>query len=88
MVDDLPKMDLDNKIYGMVDEPTRDGASDLIHHPTKTELQRMNMQKSERIYKTTMKEPLGHSPERGTHLPSKFTEGKSIYAGFEPFSDF
>ena len=75
LVDDLPQLDLDNKIYGVVDEPTRDGAADLIHHPTKTELQRMNLQKSERTYKTVMREPLGHSPERNYQLPSKFTEG-------------
>lgn len=75
LVDDLPQLDLDNKIYGVVDEPTRDGAADLIHHPTKTELQRMNLQKSERTYKTVMREPLGHSPERHYQLPSKFTEG-------------
>jgi hypothetical protein len=78
VVDDLPKLDLDNKIFGVLDEPTRDGASDLIHQPKMTELQRMNMQKSERVYRQTIREPLGRSPERNTTLPSKFTERKSF----------
>lgn len=78
VVDDLPKMGLDNKIFGMVDEPTRDSAADLIHQPTMNDLQRMNLEKSERIYRHTLREPLGHSPERNTVLPSKFTEGRWI----------
>lgn len=83
VVDDLPGMDLDNKIFGMVDEPTRDSASDLIHHPTLTELQRLNLQKSERIYKHTIREPLGRSPDRHTQFPSKFTEGTtSLHHGW------
>jgi len=36
----------------------------------------MNNVKSEKIYKTANREPLGHGPDRGVVLPLKFTQGK------------
>ena len=83
IVDDLPNMQLEEKIFGMADEATRDGAADLIHQPTMTDLKRIDMVKQERNYKRTIREPLGHSPERHTILPSKFTEGNLHFDIFE-----
>lgn len=75
VADDYPQLNLGGKIFGVTESHFRDGAADLIRPPPMSELARMNMIKSEKIYKHTMREPLGRSPERTDHLPSKFTEG-------------
>jgi hypothetical protein len=79
VVDDFSHMELDKKIFGMAENLTRDSAADLIHQPKMTELQRMNMQKAERTYKHTIREPLGRSPERGVKFPPEFSESKFLF---------
>ncbi|RYH27211.1 hypothetical protein EON65_13800 [archaeon] len=79
VADDYPQMRLEEKIFGMADKPSRDGAADLISHPKKTDLQRMQLLKSEKIYKHTQREPLGHSPDRKMTLPLKFTHDQQPF---------
>jgi len=74
VADDYPLLNLNNKIFGVTESHFRDGAADLIRPKPMSELARMNMIKSEKIYKHTNREPLGRSPERTGHLPKKFTE--------------
>lgn len=76
IVDDISNLHLDNKIFGVTESLTRDGASDLIRPAPLSDLQRLNIMKQERIYKNMNREPLGHSPDRKINLPKKFTEGK------------
>jgi hypothetical protein len=74
---DYPQMSLDEKVYGRSESiNSRETASDLIHQPTLTELQRMNKIKAESTYKQSRREPLGHSPDRNMQLPTKFTIGR------------
>jgi hypothetical protein len=73
--DDLTKLQLDDKIFGITDRSANYGTADLIHQPKMSELERMNKLKSEKIYKYNIREPLGRSPDRRMTLPSKFTEG-------------
>lgn len=74
--DDLPKLHLDDKIFGVTNQLSRESAAGLIHQPKQTELQRMNLIKAEKIYKHANREPLGHSPDRKVTIPRKFVEGK------------
>lgn len=73
--DDYEKMNLNDKIYGKTDRGSHIGVGDTISYARPSELQRLNDIKAEKIYKNTNKEPLGHSPNKGTILPSKFTQG-------------
>lgn len=75
VVEDVNGLNLDNKIFGITESRSRDGAADLIRPTPLSELARMNLIRSEKSYKRSQREPLGHSPERNTSLPSKFTEG-------------
>ncbi len=77
MADDYGTMHLEDRIYGQTDKNSvgKTTAAELINLPKRTELERMNYVKSEKIYKTSNREPLGHVPDRGIILPSKFTEG-------------
>jgi hypothetical protein len=74
IVEDVDNLHLDNKIFGATDNKFRDGAADLIRPSPMSEMTRLNIAKAEKNYKRTHREPLGHSPERSGHLPSKFTE--------------
>lgn len=76
--DDMPKLHLEEKIFGITNQMSRESAADLIHQPKLSDLQRMNLLKSEKIYKHTQREPLGHSPDRKVALPHKFAEGESM----------
>jgi hypothetical protein len=75
LTDDYPKLHLEDKIFGITDKSSRDGAADLLHQPKMTELQRISNLKAEKVYKHTLREPLGRIPDRKFQLPSKFTEG-------------
>lgn len=76
--DDLPGLHLDEKVFGIAEKASRDGAADLIHQPKMNELERMNLIKSERIYKHTIREPLGRSPDKKVSLPPRFSEGELL----------
>lgn len=74
--DDLPGLHLDEKIFGITEDGRRDGAGDLIHQHKLSDLERMNLIKSEKIYYHTQREPLARSPDRKVALPLKFTQGR------------
>lgn len=76
VVDDYPKLHLEDKIFGITDQASRDGASDLINLGKPTEFDRLTQVKAERLYKSTAREPLGRTAERNVVLPTKFTESK------------
>lgn len=76
VADDINKLQLEEKIFGITDSIDRVTASDLINHSRPTELERLNMIKAERSYRNVNREPLGKSPDKKTILPSKFTESK------------
>lgn len=79
VVDDYEKMHLDEKVYGITENNrSRVAASDLINHRKPTELERINTIKAEKVYKQANREPLGHMPDRGYHLPEKYTVGKFL----------
>lgn len=73
VVDDYKNMNLDDKIYGDTDRSYKIGASDLINHKKMSELEKINVLKSEKTYKRTIREPLGRSPDKRDTLPNKFT---------------
>lgn len=75
IVEDLTKLDLGNKVYGVTSDSGNGTASELLSHKKLTELEKINQIKAEKVYKGVAREPLGHSMNRGTVLPSKFTEG-------------
>jgi hypothetical protein len=79
IVEDVDNLHLDNKIFGATDNKFRDGAADLIRPSPMSEMTRLNIAKAEKNYKRTHREPLGHSPERSGHLPSKFTEKNQTF---------
>ena len=51
-------------------------AASLISRAKITELESMNLRKSEKVYKSQAREPLGRTIDRGIVLPSKFSKGK------------
>ena len=75
IADDLKTMDLDSKVYGAYSERGSNTAADLINHSRPSELERINVQKAERVYKSTLREKLGQTIDRGNKIPSKFVEG-------------
>lgn len=78
MVDDYPKLHLEDKIFGISEHATRDGAADLINLGKPTEFDRLTQVKAERLYKSTAREPLGRTADRNMVLPTKFTESKTV----------
>jgi hypothetical protein len=74
LADDLQTMDLPSKVFGGFTERGTNTAADLINHQRPTELERINQLKAERIYKSTTREQLGRTVDRGNKLPNKFTE--------------
>lgn len=74
--DDLATMGLDAKIYGQTSEKGNGNAAELINHKKLSELQRMNLAKSESIYRGAAREPLGKTVDRQVTLPDKFTTGE------------
>ena len=77
--DDLRTMKLEDKVYGAMSDRGKNNAADLINHHQPTELQRINMRKSEQVYKSSTREMLGKTVDRHIILPSKFTEGIKHY---------
>ena len=69
-------MKLSEKVFGYVDKSAKTTASDLLSHPKPSELERINKIRAETNYKSTMREPLGRSPDRQVKMPAKFTLGK------------
>jgi hypothetical protein len=90
VVDDVESLNLGNKIFGVADNKFRDGAADLIRPSPLSEMARLNIVKSEKNYKRSQREPLGHSPERNTQLPAKYTQGSSsvVYSCLLPSLTF
>ena len=74
--DDLATMGQDAKIYGQLFDKWNGTAAELINHKKLSELQRMNLAKSESIYRGAAREPLGRTVDRQVTLPEKFTKGK------------
>lgn len=69
---------LDTLTFGEVSERgSNNTAATLLSLNKVSDLESMNRTKAEKVYRSQAREPLGHTLDRGTILPSKFTEGKS-----------
>ena len=79
ITDDLAKMNLSERVYGGSSEKGVESAGELVNHKLPTELERINMEKAEAVYRLRAKEPLGRTVDRHVALPSKFTEGKTPF---------
>jgi len=74
--DDFRSMNLSERTFGAAASQGDVHAAELINHHALTELQRINIAKSEKVYRGAAREPLGRTVDRHITLPSKFTEGK------------
>jgi len=74
IVDDLKKMNLDEKTFGEFSDPGEGTAQDLINHKKLTLLQKIDLEKAEKCYKGTSREPLGKTYDRKVVLPEKHTK--------------
>ena len=74
--DDLSEMNLESNIYGRTSDKGNGSAAEMINHKKLSELQRMNLAKSESIYRGAAREPLGRTVDRNIPLPDKFITGK------------
>jgi Ni/Co efflux regulator RcnB len=72
IADDLDTMNLNSKVFGAFSDRGSNTAADLINHTRPSEMERINQLKAERIYKSTKREQLGKTVDRGNALPSKF----------------
>lgn len=72
---DYEHMKLTDKVFGVSSERERNTASDLIQSKNPSSYQQIENIKSERNYKSTKRETLGHTIDRGNTLPDKFTKG-------------
>ena len=79
IADDLKKMNLSSNTYGVQSDRGNGTAGELINHKQLTALQRMNIEKAEKVYVGAAREPLGRSVDRGNKLPTKFTEDNAPF---------
>jgi hypothetical protein len=79
VADDLKQMRLEYNTYGVFSDPGNVTAAELINHKALTDMQRINLEKSEKVYHGTAREPLGKTYDRKYVLPSKFTVGKEAF---------
>ena len=78
-VDDYAALNLDELTFGEQNSDQRyNTAANLIHGAKLGEVEKINIIKSEAIYRLASREPLGRSLERGTIMPSKFQCGEEI----------
>ena len=73
---DYNAMNLGELTFGEKGERGGNTAADLLSHSKLTELESINMEKSERIYRQRAMEPLGRSVDRHTAIPDKHTTGE------------
>lgn len=73
--DDISSLNLDKKVFGVTSECARHTVADLIQNKQPTQLQQIENQKAENVYKSTKREMLGCTVDRGLHLPIKFSKG-------------
>jgi hypothetical protein len=67
-------MNLDEKTFGEFSDPGEGTAQDLINHKKLTLLQKIDLEKAEKVYKGTSREPLGKTYDRKVVLPEKHTK--------------
>jgi EF-hand domain-containing family member B len=79
IADDLKTMNLTAETFGVQSDRGNGSAAELINHNQLTALQRMNIEKAEKVYVGAAREPLGRSIDRGNHLPDKFTIGNAPF---------
>lgn len=79
VVDDLAKMNLGERVYGGSTDKGVETAGELVNHKLPTELERINTEKAEAVYRMRAREPLGRTVDRHVALPSKFTLGKTPF---------
>jgi len=74
IVDDLKTMNLESKTFGEYSDPGEATAQELINHKKLTQLQKIDLDKAEKVYKGTSREPLGKTYDRKVVLPEKHTK--------------
>jgi hypothetical protein len=77
---DYEQKKLDELTFGKYNIDRGNTAADLLNHRKVGDVDRLQLEKSERVYRSQAREPLGHTLDRGTVLPSKFTQGMEILA--------
>lgn len=92
IADDLPGMDLNSRIHGVASEFTRATAHDLLTHTKASELEKLQLEKAEKVYKQRAREPLGRVYNRDHKLPLKYTQGGEAFgiksvSSLEPAKD-
>ena len=73
---DYAAKNLQELTFGECTDRGNNTAASLISRAKITELESMNVRKSEKVYKSQAREPLGRTIDRGIVLPSKFSKGK------------
>lgn len=92
LIDDLKKMGLEDKIYGVHSDAGNGNAAELLSHKKLTELEKISLVKAEKVYRGAAREPLGKTVDRNIKLPDKFIEGKKAFgvaskSSLEPAKD-
>ena len=76
---DYESMNLGNLTFGEKSERGDNTAADLLNHNKLTELEQINLEKSERIYRAKAMEPMGRAVDRHTAIPDKHTVGALLF---------
>lgn len=69
---------LDELTFGECSDRGDNTAATLLSHHKVGTLESMNLLKAEKVYRSQAREPLGQTLDRGTVLPSKFTDGMKL----------
>lgn len=73
---DFAGKDLEKLTFGECTEKGSCTAASLLKPHKMDDVERINLMKSEKTYQSHVREPLGRSLDRGSVLPSKFTDGR------------
>ena len=73
---DYSAEDLEKLTFGRCTERGSCTAANLLSHQRMDDVESINLMKSEKIYKSQAREPLGRTFSRGTVLPTKFADGR------------
>ena len=76
--EDIASLQLEKRVFGIItssDLSNRATVADALMSSKPSPLQMIENMKAERLYKSTQREALGRSVNRGMTLPSKFDDG-------------
>jgi EF-hand domain-containing family member B len=79
---DLQTLQLEQKTFGISSKTSESNAAALLKQVPAGTVEKLNFIKSENIYFTTKREPLGKVYSRHHQLPQKYIEGISLFPPF------